>query len=224
MRRILRVGVLAASLIGVMGTLAPTPADATTEGSVTFRGVATVHSHGIAYPLVGSNTGDIDLSKTPPNFSNSASVTFTSTTCAAAVANVNKAGKLPAEAGTCVVGAAGSVHGYCGLSDGHVSGTISHAVVGSGTQVYSFHLSWFSAATVLNVSGHWHKHGTTHSGVLKGVVSAVPDPTAGSCTNKLQKQFIIAGEIAMASTTSGTPTSLPPKPSYKSPPTCSPPC
>jgi hypothetical protein len=231
MRKLLRVGMIAASLAGLAGTLAPTPADATTEGSIAINGTATVHGHGIAYPLIDSDgpTGPngvvADPSKAPPNFGNSASVTFGSTTCAAAVTNVMKAGKPPAEAGLCAVAAGGTVHGYCGLSDGHISGTVTVNVVGSGTQVYSFHLSWGAAVGgALVLSGHWHKHGTTHSGVLKGLVTAVPDATAGTCTNKFQKNFLVNGDVTLASTTSGTSTSLPPKPSLKSPPSCSPPC
>jgi hypothetical protein len=217
MRRTARISVLVALLTGVTGAFVPTPAEATTVGSVTIHGKATVSSHGIAYPLVGSNTGDSDLTKTPPRFSNSASVTFTSTTCVADLTNVNKPGKAAKEAGPCTMVATGSVHGYCGMSDGHLSGTLSIPVLGSGIQNYSFHLSWFSAGPELFISGHWHKHGTTHSGTLKGSVSATPDPTAGSCTNKLQKDFLIGGVITVSSGTSNAPTSLPPKPSYKSP-------
>jgi hypothetical protein len=225
MRRTARIGVLVLSLLGVIGALAPTPAEATTVGAVVFNGNAVVSGHGIAYPLAGSNTGEIDLFKLPPTFFNSASVVFTSKTCAAAAFNITKAGKLPVEAGTCTIAAVGSVHGYCGLSDGHLSGTVSVSVVGSGTQEYSFHLSWISVASKLILSGYWHKHGTIHSGVLKGIVSAKPDTFnikgqgASSCLNKHQKVFLVTGGIVLGSTTSPTPTSLPPKPSLKSPST-----
>jgi hypothetical protein len=150
-----------------------------------------------------------------------------STTCVAGEANVAKAGKGLVQAGFCVIATAGTIHGYCGLSDAHSSGTLSIDVLGSQPphfQNYSIHMSWIDIASMLILSGHWHKHGTTHSGALKGVVTKQPDPTAGSCFNELQKNFLIEGRIAFLSATSPTTTSLPPKPSYKSPPTCSPPC
>jgi hypothetical protein len=140
LRKLARIGVLVLSLLGMAGTLAPTPAEATTVGAVVFNGNAFVHGHGIAFPFIdsdgptGPNGVPLDLNKTPLNLSNSASLFFTSTTCVAAAVNVAKEPKPPVEAGLCTITATGNVHGYCGLSEGQVSGVI--AVAGSGT--YSF--------------------------------------------------------------------------------------
>src|SRR5919108_1873579 len=91
MRKILRVGLLAASLSGLVATMAPTPADATTVGDIVFRGVAVVGPHGIAYPLVDNSAPPpplhLSTRKAAPFIHNSAVIeTFGSTTCVGVVA------------------------------------------------------------------------------------------------------------------------------------------
>src|SRR5919108_1542757 len=75
MRKLLRVGLLVASLSGLVATLAPTPADAQTAGAIGFVGTATV-GHGIAYPLINNSAPPpplhLSTSKAAPFIHNSA--------------------------------------------------------------------------------------------------------------------------------------------------------
>jgi hypothetical protein len=218
MRKILRVGLLVASLSGLVATLAPTPAEATTAGGIAFRGVAIVE-HGIADPLINNSQPGppfhLSTSKAAPFIHNSAVISnFQTTTCVGAVAS-NKSAPPPGKvtAGQCTItpktpGATGTVHGYCGLSDGTV-----RVFVNAGGFSYSVNVSFVVIHTKLVISGHWHKHGTTHSGPLVGTAQVAPDflNLAGtgipsSCLNKARKAFIVTG-AAVFGGGSGTSTS-----------------
>jgi hypothetical protein len=80
---------------------------------------------------------------------------------------------------------------------------------------YSLHLSFMTVNGEEVVTGHWHKHGTTHSGTVTGVMEVVPDTAGlagagtGSCLSKARKTFLVSGSLELISTTSATPTSLP---------------
>ena len=153
MRKILRVGLLVASLSGLVATLAPTPADATTAGAIAFRGVAVVGPHGIAYPLIdnsvapgpGNTTLHLSTRKAAPFIHNSAVIeAFNSTTCVGAVATNKSAPVGVKTVGLCTIArypegptTTSRVHGYCGLSDGTV-----HVDVSAGGFSYSVSVSF----------------------------------------------------------------------------------
>jgi hypothetical protein len=226
MRRVLRVGLTAVSLWGLVGTIAPRPAEATTLGAMAFAGVYIIGPHGIAYPLIDNSqapnltnpTWHLTTGKMPPHISNSAVIeAFGTTACVGTVVS-NKSAPPPGKwtAGTCTIsshipGATGTVHGYCGLSDGTINLIMNFGFPNS----YSVNVSFVTLAEKMVLSGHWHKHGTMHSGVLLGRAEFSPDTLGvmslgtGTCLAKTRKAYLSVGQLVFGSATSATPTSLP---------------
>jgi hypothetical protein len=203
MRKITRVGLLAVSLWGMLGTVGPTPAEATTAGKVTFTGIMTV-GHGIADPLIdNSQPGPpfhVTTHKTPPQISNSATITgFIATLCTAEIAAVGKSGQTKTTAGNCAMGPGtplGTMHGYCGFSDGVISLSVA-----AGGFSYSVHLSFAETAKKMTLAGHFHKHGTVHSGTVRGDGTIQVNAADGSsCTNKAAKNFVVTGNLTFTGT------------------------
>jgi hypothetical protein len=218
MRKLLRVGLLVASLSGLVATLAPTPADAQTAGAIGFVGTATV-GHGIAYPLINNSAPPpplhLSTSKAAPFIHNSAVIEKFETIvpgCLGAVASTKSPTLAKVVPSVCAIGPqtagnTGTVHGYCGLSDGTV-----RVIVSAGGFSYTVNVSFVAVGGQLVLSGHWHKHGTTHSGPLLGTANASPDTLGiagqgtGSCLGKQRKTFIVVGAAVFGG---GSGTSLP---------------
>ena len=114
-------------------------------------------------------------------------------------ASINVDGKLQAGAVQQAVGTGPlaflSSGGFCGLSGGvddNEAGDsdtiVTSAVVGSGSTVTVDNVGWTQSVASLIVF-----EGDTSNGVVAGVVSALPNPTAGSCTNGTAVSFVVVG-------------------------------
>jgi len=215
MKRVLRVGVLAFSLVGLLGFHAQ-PASASEVIEVTFQGTAFI---GAGYSAFGFPVGDPSKTTLPTtstkiehgvplvnhhNFHNSTTVRFVSAAVGGCVAEKVTTGKAkhPTGAGTCSLVADGFIHGYCGLSTGTVHGTI-HTSLNSGlthtTQSYSFSVKFTVDGPDVTLTGAIHNHTSGQSGsIIAEAVSGLL--SQGSCTDKNPKTAPIVGE-ATATTT-----------------------
>ena len=214
MKRILRVGVLAFSLVGLLGFYAQ-PASASEIIEVEFQGHAQI---GAGYSAFGFPVGDPSKTTLPgtqvktahgathvnwTGFHNSTTVAFASAAavggCVAEKATTGKA-KHTTGAGTCSIGASGTIHGYCGLSTGIMSGTLHtsmNSVVPPGghvSQSYSFHIKFTVDGPDVSFTGHIFNHTSGQSGSITGTAaSAILAGGGDSCTDKNPKSAPIAG-------------------------------
>jgi len=208
MKRILRVGVLALSLVGLLGFYAQ-PASATEVIEITFEGDANIGANYSAFGFPAPEGSKTTLPGTQvktehgvthvnyTGFHNSATIAFNSTVCAAEKVTTGK-NKHPTGAGTCDITANGSIHGYCGLSTATLSGTI-HLELNSGlsttSQLYSFHVKVTTTGPDVTMTGSIHNHTSGQSGSIVGeAVSGLL--TGGTCTTKAPKTAPIAGEAS----------------------------
>ena len=209
MKRILRVGVLAFSLVGMLGVQAR-PALASETIEISFTGLAAI---GAGYSSFGFPAGDPSKTTVPSTttktehgvthvnysgFHNSASVAFASATCGAGKQTTGKA-KHAAGAGTCSIAASGFIHGYCGQSTGTLSGSLHTSMNsvappgGHVSQHYSFRIKFTVTGPAVSFTGTIHNHTLGQSGSIVGTAASAIDATTGSCTNKAPKNFSITG-------------------------------
>jgi hypothetical protein len=195
--RLARLSVLLLPILGMLAATAA-PADALiTIGGAVIQGRATVAA-GLSYPCVSN--GGPDLTKCPPPVgagNGPLGVSFTGSGVAQ-VDSVNKKGcTAPVDAcvevGTITVNATGSVNGWCGLSTGTLTGTITAAPLPVANKAKNRTFT----VTFTGVGGALILTGTTGKGEnIDGAVAAVPDAVGGSsCTNKAAKAFIVAGIV-----------------------------
>lgn len=195
--RIARLGVLIATVMGLMVTM--TPAEATTVKIVTFTGTATVQCGGLAYPgvnmVVPATTtapkagpkGEPEVNTTVHN-GNTCDFVLASTLCV----KLSLGKKTGVD--NCTIVATGTVTGFCGLSSGLGTAMLTNngPVIGGGEPTkdnVGIKFKFSSTATTLRVSGG----NTTEN--IHGVVSAVP--LTGSCTNTTATGFLITGEVVV---------------------------
>ena len=223
LRSALRAAAVLAGVAGLAGVLVP-PASAEGTKTVVFVGTATV-TGGLGYPCTNTTPPTVTLPDEPTKGTKTCppqtrvnpgankkqklvdvngdtrTGTFTSQTgvCVATGVTVGKGNKAPANAGTCVITSAFTVTGYCGLSQGVGSATITVANTTPPNQIYNADYTWFSSGTLLTLRGQaWT--GTkpaTPDWYLTGTVSAAPNLlVAGtSCTNKTGQVFNIEGAV-----------------------------
>lgn len=193
--RVARVGVLIATVMGLMLTM--TPAEATWVKTVTFTGSATLlNCGGFGSPGVDGVVPDTKTTtklgpKGEPEVNtevlNGNKCDFVLSTTACVKESVGK--KLGTD--VCVITAVGTVLGFCGLSFGTgraVITNLTNTVQPKPDVVTDFKFS--STGTTLRVSG-----GNMTQNV-HGEVSAVPSAT-GSCTNKTATGFLVSGEVVV---------------------------
>src|SRR5687767_960251 len=208
MKRVLRVGVLAFSLVGLLGFYAQ-PASATEVIEITFVGNADI---GTDYAAFGFPVGDPSKTTLPgtqvktehgittvnyTGFHNSSTLRFTELACTAEKVTTGK-NKHTEGAGTCDIDSSGFIHGYCGLSTATLSGTIHltlNSPVVTTSQLYSFHLKVTTTGPDVTMTGSIHNHTSGQSGSIVGeAVSGLL--TGGTCTTKAPKTAPIAGEAS----------------------------
>jgi len=207
MKRILRVGVLAFSLVGLLGFHAQ-PASATEVIEIAFVGNAFI---GAGHSAIGFPVGDPSKTTLPgtqlkmahgvptanyTGFHNSTNVAFTTVACTAEKITTGK-NKHTAGVGTCNILGNGTIHGYCGMSTGSINGTI-HLSLNSGlstvSQLYSFHLKFTITGIMVNLTGSIHNTTSGQSGSIIGTaVSGLV--LQGSCTTKDPMIDPITGEL-----------------------------
>ena len=204
--RLVRLGVVAAGVLGLFGTYLPA-AHANTTLEAVFLADVTV-TGGIGYPVVtlpvpppvpgrtclplnGVLDAVDDLVNCHFVYDHQRAVTGGSAECEDVAANVDKPGKAPAHAGPCQFLVWGTVTGHCGLSGGQVFVTFTDAL----GQTFTLDLHFNGVGTVLAFTGHWHKAGSNQHGKVVAEAVAVPVPEIGgrSCLTKTQEQFLVAG-------------------------------
>lgn len=124
---------------------------------------------------------------------------FGSFVCVLAGVNAVKAGKpiVHANAG-CSISATGVIAGWCWLSTGKLSGTVTDGL----GQTYFIDLHWYEAV-LMTISGHWAK-ANGQTGLLRGILnaSAIPDnsttPPGNSCSALTATQFLVSGTVVLA--------------------------
>lgn len=219
--KIIRAAGATACAVALLIGLAP-PASAEGSVTITFAGDATL-TGGLGYPCTnttpptvpdttptkGQKTcppevgpGNPTNKKAKPVEVNGDTRTggFSSTVCAAAEATTDKNKATPVNTGTCTIRSAFVVTGYCGLSQGQGTATVSIAGV-LKTKSYSVHYFWISSGSVLTLRGQaWKGTGpkpATPDWYVTATVNATPNPlVAGtSCTNKTGTSFIVDGVV-----------------------------
>ncbi|HEX9969978.1 MAG TPA: hypothetical protein VGB03_07550, partial [Acidimicrobiales bacterium] len=171
MRKLLRAGVLAVALLGLLGSTL-SPAQATTAFTFTFEGSA--RTGPLGYPCAPIPSGIFSNCPEPVGTGgNTVGFTFASNTCVGSKTDVLKAKNPPGEpvktyTGLCSITASGVVTGYCGLSTGGGSGTIvfTDAVKGNA-KVMPFTFTWTGSAHTLVVTG------TSNKGPFFGTAEAL---------------------------------------------------
>jgi hypothetical protein len=225
-RRSARTGAILMAVLGTAATFVP-PASAEGVKDLAFQGTANV-TGGLGAPVLTgtpSLTAKSQPDKKNPPFNvtggNTRTGTFASTTCAGVSAMPKPEKPTPAGQGpfTCSIGAAFTVDGFCGLSDGKGTGTATGTSATGVTQTIGYKFTWFSSAMELVLMGNWWFGGGPEpappfiDGDLVGVVNAVP--VTGSCTNKTATGFLIQGTVTLThpkclpSHQTGTPCDLP---------------
>jgi hypothetical protein len=196
-RRLLLLTILVLGLAFVP----PQPARAETIGAMRFIGTWNVGA-GIAYPCVGSpGWPAIDLTKCPiVSSGNTVSAVLSGTGLGTIANSPTKAQKATTVEGPIwTFNAAGIIAGWCWLSSGYATGSLTVSL-NLGTKqppppqspkVRTFSVSWTEIAQKLFLTG------TTNKGeTLIGYFEFVADTVSGSsCTNKNAKNFIMAGEL-----------------------------
>jgi hypothetical protein len=234
-RRSARTGAILLAVLGTAATFVP-PASAEGVKDLAFQGTANVTT-GLGAPVV---TGTPSLTAKPqpdkknPPFNvtggNTRSGTFTSAAggCAGVSAMPKPEKPTPAGQGpfTCSIGATFTVDGFCGLSDGRGTGTLTVTSTLGFTQLIGFKFTWFDPGNgTLAVLGNWWFGGGPEpappfiDGDLVAAVRATPAtsgvPPTQSCLGKSQRDFLVQGEATLThpkclpSHQTGTPCDLP---------------
>lgn len=189
--RAARLGVLIATVMGLMVTT--TPAEADWVKTVTFTGTATLTGcPGLASPGVGGVV-PITATTTKPGPKGEPLVNNTvlnGNTCdfglgTTVCVKLSAGKKIGSD--LCAIVAGGIVTGFCGLSSGAGTAVLTNLTSGKADVVTDF--KFWSAGGTLTVSG-----GTATQWV-KGEVTAVP--VTGSCTDKTATGFLINGEVVI---------------------------
>lgn len=194
-----RLLLLTVVLLGMV-FIPPQPARAETVGAMRFIGTWNVAA-GIAYPCVGSpGWPAIDLTKCPSVGSpNTVSAALSGTGLGTIANSPTKAQKATTVEGPIwTFTAAGIVTGWCWLSSGSATGSLTTSLDLGNKQpppqwpkVRTFSVSWTEIAQKLFLNGITNKGET-----LIGYFEFVADTASGStCTNKTAKRFIMAGEL-----------------------------
>lgn len=227
MRKLARIGALLVSVGGLLGNTSQPAAAEEVAAVVYTALATVGGDDGIAFPCLpgaldtGGNVTDCPvlateisttnlptvhhpLTYTQLNFhdGDSASIGFgTNATAFGNCLGVDVVAGLPlvhvAGAGDCSLGASGTIHGYCGLAEGFLTGfwnTTSTSVPqnANGNRTYLFTARFTSVATVAVLRGSVSNNTTGESGPLTGILNAVPiDPV--SCFDNDQKNFLVAG-------------------------------
>lgn len=201
--RVVRFGVLIASVMGLLVT--STPAEATTVKTVTFQGLATLTAcSGLASPGVNGVVPDTTTTtKTGPKGEPEVNTTVHNGNLCDFTLESTDGGCVKESTGkktgtdNCKIKATGKVTGFCGSSSGTGTAVLENeGPVTGGPSTKTDLVSDFkfsSTGTSLRVSGG---NAATN---LHGEVSAVP--VTGSCTNKTATGFNIAGEIVIKTIT-----------------------
>ncbi len=223
--RIVRVGVLIASVMGLLATA--TPAEASYVKNVTLTGNAALFnckdattgapSPGLSYPVWtsgGATTTEIPDTKTeykPGPKGTGIEVNtivlngnlcdfFFGANCVKVSVGNKKTG-----VDTCTITATGTVTGFCGLSSGLGTAVLvntSNTLTQKPDVVTDFKFS--STVTTLRVSD---KDGDP-TDWIQGQVSVNPNVQitgGGSCTNKTATTFLIAGDVVIKQCNGSTP-------------------
>jgi hypothetical protein len=134
----------------------------------------------------------------PAGGNNNLGVTFAGLGAGVLVKAAKPKCALPAcvEAGTFTIAGGGSVSGWCGLSDGSLTVTVTpNIAVGTKANVRTVDTIFVGVGGLLVITGRVRAPQTAW---VVGAVAAVPNVTDGSsCSNKNAKTFIIAGAIAI---------------------------
>ncbi|MDQ3756774.1 MAG: hypothetical protein M3394_02870 [Actinomycetota bacterium] len=203
MKRFAKLAVLAAGLLGLLGTNVPA-AHAQTVVATVF--VANINvAGGLGYPVltlpIPPTIGDLEclpltggnpvLDAIPnchlDNDEHLRAVTVSSNVCVDATVSVTPP---DASAGACVFQGGGYVEGHCGLSGGQVTVTFTDSA--GNTYTISIHFTGVGGALVL--TGHVTGGGT--NGKFLGAALAIPPtPTTPgqSCLNKTANDFLVVG-------------------------------
>jgi hypothetical protein len=221
--RLARLGVLLLPVMGLVASTAP-PARAASAGAMVIQGTATVGA-GLGYPCVGNTIPDLTkcpvigtapgapvevwlptpggptltpVGALPAGGNNNLGVTFAAFGAGVLVKAAKPKCALPAcvEAGTFTIAGGGSVSGWCDLSDGQLTITVTpNIVVGSKANVRTVDTIFVGVGGILVITGRVRAPQTAWVG---GAAYAVANPTDGSsCFNKAAKTFIIAGAVAI---------------------------
>jgi hypothetical protein len=222
MKRIIRLAVLTAGLLGLVGTTAP-PAHANYVFAIAFVAQANVAS-GLDYPCAPT-TGDPTLTTftlpcppTPPTVNtlplnglfaapnvhldyghNRQAVTVAPQVCVGAAVATPEKSLFGQPAAVCSFAVGGTVSGYCGLSGGQVRGTVFN-----GHSILNVDIHFNGIAGVIVFDGHWNKPIDDQHGLLIGATLAIPPlPGSGqSCLDKTARTFtLVGGAVAVSDPT-----------------------
>lgn len=212
MKKLLRLGVVAGALLGMVG-MNMAPASATTVVALVFAGQATTSPLG--YPCTppgttGPNCPPIPtVTTTNPPFITvgpAFGFVFSSIACVGAKVDIAKPAKgTNAYGPLCSITAAGNGRGYCGLSS--ASGTANASFQGpTGFKAFTSSFTFIGVGGTLVVTGTGQKTPGGPPGVLVGVVEAIPnplpDPVNGpTCSSGTETDFIIVGAAVYAEAT-----------------------
>ena len=220
--RLARLGLLGVGVLALLGSTTP-PAQAHTNGVVTFQAVATLDG-GLDYPCIltidptlpcpptPTDVLDLPLQGQPVNTNmhvewrgNRRGVSILSTICTSeGVQGLNKPSPGPF-VHTCSFatgqnpnGKPNYVSGHCGLSGGQVYVTLNDSL----GQTFDADIHFTSTATLINFTGHWHKRNVpSQHGKIAGSNSATaagdPGTTTNSCTNKTARIFNLVGSFTV---------------------------
>jgi hypothetical protein len=217
-QRSARFGVLVTGVTAMLSIAVP-PASAHSSATIDFEGRATLTA-GLGLPFVHGTpvlTPNPGAGKKTPPFTvgggNTRTGTFVSTVCVGLGTNAPDKQKPTTQGPGCTIQAAFVVSGFCSLSSGSGNGSLT-----LGGQQRWFNFTWTDPGNhTLIILGNWWKTGPTKpppgqiEGDLVAFAVANPDPTpgTGSCTNKTQVNFDIAGTATLIHPKCSPPGTLP---------------
>jgi hypothetical protein len=201
--------------MGLVASSAP-PAHAFVESDLVLDGTATV-GNGLAYPCITGKGAvppgvpAVDVAKCTSKLANVVPFTFNGTARGVTV-KVDKSKCKSAPLNTCVqvseytLNSSGTVSGWCGLSIGQGSGTITKSANIVSTKPdannppITFNFTWTGIGGVLLITGTATR-GTLTGGVVTGSPLALVLPGnvvgAGTCLNKAPKSFRVVGPVTV---------------------------
>lgn len=189
--RFVRIGVIIASVTGLM--LSMTPAEATWVKTITFTGPAVLaNCAGMVFPGVNGVVPDATttIKPDPKGFPEVNTTVRNGNTCDVALSS-SACIKLSVGKKTgvdlCSMVVSGTVTGFCGLSSGRGTLVVRNLSGLKADVVTDF--KWSEALTIMRISG-----GNATQNVT-GAVSVLP--ITGSCTNKTATGFMWSGSLTI---------------------------